>query len=414
MSASFVLIIDDTIIGYTLEKCLGSFAHDKEDKNIVNIELLPKKGNDINLLEQINKIFFGIKDSPVLIFINLNFSSSIPGPSLNMSALEIAEEIRLSCRISNVVILLYSFDRNISTEQFLRFINLSGSVHFTLPVRLKELFASWITKAVDFNLSKEQGELIQKSMFAVRAQQVSKQYLRDFKHSIVDKILPQLITEYPSKIVNARYRAWLNERIQVLFSNQISELCGIDMQKEFRDEIRQIESSLKNIELANATKLRKEINKLEDLLRSVINKSVDFSGNWDNSIVYEVERQTLCKLIANLKDIFDNIWMETFYDLNDPKYVPLWQNIKSRTSEYFKLPLAIEITLWRLSIWVSGRGYKAQIEGVFDHFLDPLIEKIEYDDYRGASDIFNKIALANLKITPVTSLNTIFTLGVSI
>lgn len=408
MSAPFVLIIDDTIIGYPLAKCLGSFANDKEDKNI---ELLPKKGNDINLLEQINKIFLEIKDSPILIFISLNFSSSIPG---TLSALEIAEEIRLSCRISNVLILLYSFDRNISTEQFLRFINLPGSVHFTLPVRLKELFATWITKAVDFNLSKEEGELIQKSVFAVRAQQVSKQYLRDFKHSIVDKILRQLITEEPSKIANARYKAWLNDRIQALFSNQISELCGIDMQKEFRDEIIQIKSSLKNIELAKSTKAQKAIKKLEDLLKNVIKKSVNLSGNCYNYIVYELERQTLCKLIANLKDIFDSIWMETFYDLNDPKYVPSWQKIKLRTPEYFELRLAIELILWRLSIWGSGRGYKAQIEGIFDQFLDPLIEKIEYDDYRGASDIFNKIALANLKITPVTSLNTIFSLGVGI
>lgn len=400
-----VLIIDDTIIGDILAKCISSGGYGK----IINVKLLPERNKSTNLLEQFNIFFSNNKNTSILTFLNSEFRLF---DSILITAVEIAEEIRLLYDMQNSIILFYSLYKKESLsfyiDGFSNIIELPGHYYFKLPIRLNENFVSWEKEAINFNLNKECKELARNSIFAFRSHQVSKQYLKDFKHSIVDKLLPQ-VSDYCS-IIPQYYHKWLNMKILSLFSSEISELCGINMQEEFKSDLEKINSSLKRMETTEKRRFIKGCAEIQKILIEVINRSIELNGKWSNIINYVNENQKLLKHITCLQGVFKEIWSENFYNLNNNEYINLWKEIKSRVSLYYEVRLLIEILLWRLSIWVSGRKSRTLIESIFCQFLDPLIEKIERDDYRGASEIFNSVTLSNLKITNGASLNSIFAL----
>lgn len=413
MTTYSILIIDDTILGNPVKKCIDYFSRITTEQDRVNIKLVPDKETiDCDKLVNQSNYFINTQSGAVLVFINLELQHMLNNYSGEILSLTIAEEIRLSSDMPRVTILLYSLNSRkslLGIKQFSRFIEFPGNVYFSLPIRFENHFKSWLEKATTIDYDREQEENIRKEMFSTRLQQASRQYLKDFDHSVIDKMLPLLKSDM-GRIKGAKYRYWIKEKILSLFSSEISELCGIDMKKEFNKEIQQVKLILGQIESSSSINITKKIDNLQKHLINVLKNAIESPAQWRYPFNYKTEREMLINYVNKLRDIFNIIWAVDLWKLSQSQYIDIWKNMKSSIVHYYELRLKMEISLWRLSIWTCGRFRKNYIDHMFTQFLDPLIEKIEYDDYVGAGETFNWEALKNLNVARGTRLSTVFSL----
>lgn len=231
-----------------------------------------------------------------------------------------------------------------------------------------------------------------------RASQVSREFFRDFEHTLINKMLPNIKINL-GIIKSLRYQVWFKGKIYTLFSNQITELCGIDIPKIFMQEIKQIKYRMERIDELIQPKVFVEVDRMQKILADIINNCLSLPRQQTFQINYEKEKQNLSYYFEKLKVILNDIWRMKFGELSEMKQLDVWKRLKPNVTEYYKIRIGLEITLWKLSVWLPGRNYKAYLELLFNGLLDPLIERVEHKEFDRVNAIFNPERLNSLKFS---------------
>lgn len=404
-----IIIIDGTLIGDALY-CIMTDPHgiNPSLRGDTNVKLIPERVGTSDLSIEIANSLNIIEDRPLLIIINQRMPQRAEMKSENFNGLDILEFVRLRRSTCRTVIILYSFE-NISSScvdnRLRQYLSLPGHFYAKMPFRIRTLLET----AVTFWSSESDNYDFRNKFLSEKAQRISRKYLRDFKHDIVDKMLPGLKVDV-SAVKSLKYRHFKKSKILELFSDTASKFVGCDMKTVFSNEYRLLQSDLNNIENASRVNtVHRKIDNITETLNIVLNKlSADKDGVWAEDFSYEAERQNNRTHMSKIENILKEIWETDLWKLCDVRYGERVRELKKNVTEYYSLRLDIENTLWRLSVWELDSRRKERIDQIMSQLLDPFMQEIENSDYEGALRIFSVGILEALKIPKNTTLNNLF------
>lgn len=403
------IIIDGTLIGDALRsgliysRCIKPSLSGHTD-----VMLLPQRKGSSDFSMEIAHSLNNVEDRPLLILINLRKPNVPIIDTKDFNGIDILEFMRLQRSTCRTAIILYSFE-NISSSsadsRLRQYLSLSGHFYAKMPFRIRTL----IEMADNFWSAESDNDDFRNKFLSEKALRVSRQYLRDFKHDIVDKMLPSLKVDV-SAIKSLMYRYFKKSMILALFSDTTSKFVGCDMKTVFSNEYRLLQSDLKNIENASRiSTIHRKIDNITETLITVLNKlSDDKDGVWAEDFTCEAERQNYRTHISNLGRMLKELWEADLWKLCDARYGETVRELKKNLTEYYALRLEIENALWRLSVWELENRRKRRIDQIISQLLDPFMEKIENSDYEGALRTFGVDILEALKVPQNTTLNNIF------
>lgn len=413
MKSVSVLIVDDTVLGAAISRCIATCADTVLDRKTLSVRVAPapcsQGGQSGIFFSELRHFLDDANDGARLLFINLDSGMSLVEECDDLPGLEIADEMRLMGN-SQGFILAYSFatlSSLVQKERSSKFIGCSSNSYFRLPTRFKDHFNDWVEEAKRLKSAALDIEAVQRDIFAQRAQQVSKRYLIDLRHSLVDKDL-DLLKQDVNRIRTQWFQEWVVGKILSLFSKDLSELCGIDMMGRFGKERRGIVAAINRLRRSShGNSIVHEIQKIEGWLRDIIAESLNPTGQWNTVIDRYKERLELIKDIDALREIFHEVWDENLFVLSEPKHMAIWRRLKASAGIYYQTRLKIENTMWKLSIWMCEKEKNRNIDRCFRWFLDPLMNQIEQDDCASIAAIFDATMLQKMGLGADSKLSTL-------
>jgi len=411
MTTYKLIIVDDTLIGDALYCSFKYVNATMETRNEhFAIKLLPERGKNNTIYNDITKEIIIDEASTSILFINDTFYYKLETRSSCFGGLDIIEFIRLHTNCCNKVINIYSF-KDLSSHsldnKFIEYMNIPGHFYFKMPFNVHEL----IETSIQFCLNAASISDPRQHIYNERASFISGQFIRAFKHEIVDKLLPSLIKD-GYEIRSSKFIWYSKPKIMSLFSDRISQLVGCEMKNIYANEYSLLNSALIKFDDATPNHKFKELEIVSNLLKTVLNRfDADNKKAWNEEISYESEKEYLYLQIDALAILLKKFWEINISELTIMQLEETVKTLKAPLAEYFTHRLEIEITLWRLALCKVDQSSIRRMMQIMSQLLDPLIDRLALNKYSEALQLFDSETLKMINMPGDFSFKALMKLG---